>query len=171
MAANTTRIPTSTTDMIHCARSVVCTPKITAAAMTRNQTDPTSVTSRVLFAWSGANRATVIWPAGRAPATMNTVAEITSAQPAKKPRSGCRPRATQEKDAPAWLSTLARWLNANAMPSIGMPHHSSAAGAPTPAAPIRRAVLAAIEYAGALPATAISVEPALETPPAWSACS
>jgi hypothetical protein len=31
------------------------------------------------------------------------------------------------------------------MPSIGMPHHSRAAGAPTPAAPISRAVLAAME--------------------------
>jgi hypothetical protein len=32
------------------------------------------------------------------------------------------------------------------------------------------AVLAAMEYAGALPATAMSVDPALVTPPACSAC-
>jgi hypothetical protein len=133
------------TDMIHCTRSVVCTPKTTAAAMTRNQTQPTRVTSSVLPARSGQNSETVIWPAGSAPATMKIVAEITSAQPAKKPSQGVIPRATHENDAPACESTRARYVKAKAMPSIGMPHHRSAPGAPTPAAPISRAVLAAME--------------------------
>ena len=35
--ANTTRMPTSMVDMIHCARAVICTPTSTQAAMMRNQ--------------------------------------------------------------------------------------------------------------------------------------
>ena len=57
-------------------------------------------------------------------------------------------------------------MNAHAMPSIGMPHHSSAPGAPRPATPTRVAVVAAMEYAGALPATAITIDPAALTPSA-----
>jgi hypothetical protein len=52
--------------------------------------------SQALLAWSGANSVTVIAPAGRAPATMKIVAEMTSAQPDRKPRMGWRARATHE---------------------------------------------------------------------------
>src|SRR5581483_3410084 len=43
------------------------------------------------------------------------------------------------------------------MPSMGMAHHSSAAGLKSPADAIRVAVVAAMEYAGALPATAMTM--------------
>src|ERR1700754_3383493 len=42
------------------------------------------------------------------------------------------------------------------MPSIGIAQYRSAAGLASPTAPTRTAVVAAIEYAGALPATAIT---------------
>ena len=93
--ANSTRIATSTPDMIHWARAVTRTPAITSATMTRNQTEPTSVTSPVLFAADALNRPSVTSPAGSEPATMKIVAEITSAQPAMKPRPGCSTRPTQ----------------------------------------------------------------------------
>src|SRR5690242_5145464 len=44
------------------------------------------------------------------------------------------------------------------MPSMGMAQYSRAAGLTSPATPIRAAVVAAIEYAGALPATAMTIE-------------
>src|SRR5215472_6728554 len=44
------------------------------------------------------------------------------------------------------------------MPSIGMPQYSSAAGPARPTAPISAAVLPAMVYAGALPATAMTTE-------------
>ena len=43
--AKTSRMPTSMTDMIHCARAVTCTPNSTHAAITRNQSAPTPVIS------------------------------------------------------------------------------------------------------------------------------
>src|SRR5947209_1429476 len=42
------------------------------------------------------------------------------------------------------------------MPSMGIAQYSRAAGLASPTAPTRTAVVAAIEYAGALPATAIT---------------
>src|SRR4051812_8665848 len=42
------------------------------------------------------------------------------------------------------------------MPSMGIAQYSSAAGLASPTAPTRTAAVAAIEYAGALPATAIT---------------
>lgn len=42
------------------------------------------------------------------------------------------------------------------MPSIGIAQYSSAAGLARPTDPTSTAVVAAIEYAGALPATAIT---------------
>src|SRR5215469_541984 len=44
------------------------------------------------------------------------------------------------------------------MPSIGTPQYSSAAGPARPTAPISAAVLPAMVYAGALPATAMTTE-------------
>ncbi|MNL76770.1 hypothetical protein D3C87_2027880 [compost metagenome] len=89
-------MPTSITDMIHWARAVTCTPKYTHAAMITNQMAPTPVMSGTLSACDGSNSETVIAPAGRAPATMKIVAEITSAHPDRKPSAGWSARATHE---------------------------------------------------------------------------
>src|SRR3954469_6592173 len=159
---------TSIVDMIHCALAVTRTPTSTAPAMMRNQTAPMTVTSRVLSAAFGSNSETVAAPAGGAPATMKMVAETTSAHPAKNPRIGCSARPTHEYAAPALTSARPRYENAHAMPSIGMPHQSKAAGPAIPAAAISTAVVAAIEYAGALPATAMTIEPAAVIPSARS---
>src|SRR5215469_7782802 len=93
--AKSTRIATSMPDMIHCALAVTRTPRMTISTITRNQAEPTSVISAVLFDADALNSPSVTCPAGSDPATMKIVAEMTSDQPAMKPRPGCRILATQ----------------------------------------------------------------------------
>jgi hypothetical protein len=63
--------------------------------ITRNQPDPARITSVVLPDSELLNKPRVTEPADRDAATMNKVADTTSAHPARKPSTGCRTRPTQ----------------------------------------------------------------------------